>query len=153
MCDTNGCKNDQSYFYAARTTIPVSQAIAAYYLIEKAKELLAPAVLSSGVNLIKSERERQISEEGWTPEHDDSHRKHEMALAAMSYVAVVAAPDEEGDESGKVRPCHDWPWANKWWKPSDDPIRNLVKAGALIAAEIDRIQRIKNLCPAKESHD
>jgi hypothetical protein len=38
---------------------------------------------------------------------------------------------------------NDWPkeWNVDWWKPSDDPIRNLVKAGALIAAEIDRLQR------------
>jgi hypothetical protein len=36
-----------------------------------------------------------------------------------------------------------WPWAEKWWKPSEDQVRNLVKAGALIAAEIDRIQRLK----------
>jgi hypothetical protein len=34
-----------------------------------------------------------------------------------------------------------WPWDPSWWKPSPDPIRNLVKAGALIAAEIDRLQR------------
>lgn len=36
----------------------------------------------------------------------------------------------------------DWPWADSWWKPSTDPVRNLVKAGALVAAEIDRYQRI-----------
>lgn len=30
----------------------------------------------------------------------------------------------------------------KWWKPSDDPIRNLVKVSALIAAEIDRLKRL-----------
>jgi hypothetical protein len=35
-----------------------------------------------------------------------------------------------------------WPWDQDWWKPSPDPIRNLVKAGALIAAEIDRLQRL-----------
>lgn len=37
-----------------------------------------------------------------------------------------------------------WPWDAKWWKPSDDPIKNLVKSGALIAAEIDRLQNIKS---------
>lgn len=36
-----------------------------------------------------------------------------------------------------------WPWDENWWKPSLDPIRNLVKAGALLAAEIDRLQRSK----------
>lgn len=98
----------------------------------------------SGVKLIQRERARQMSEEGWTPAHDDTHKKHELALAASSYLNAVASPDEEGDENGKVRPCWDWPWAKKWWKPSDDPIRNLVKAGALIAAEIDRLQRAKS---------
>lgn len=33
-----------------------------------------------------------------------------------------------------------WPWERNWWKPSDDPIKDLIKAGALIAAEIDRLQ-------------
>jgi hypothetical protein len=37
-----------------------------------------------------------------------------------------------------------WPWDNKYWKPSEDKVRNLVKAGALIAAEIDRLQRLNN---------
>lgn len=37
-----------------------------------------------------------------------------------------------------------WPWDRKWWKPSqDDQVKNLIKAGALIAAEIDRLQNIK----------
>ena len=36
----------------------------------------------------------------------------------------------------------DWPWSDKWWKPKDK-IRDLVRAGALIAAEIDRLQRLK----------
>jgi hypothetical protein len=37
-----------------------------------------------------------------------------------------------------------WPWDYDWWKPSDDPIRNLTKAGALIAAEIDRLNRLRH---------
>jgi hypothetical protein len=36
-------------------------------------------------------------------------------------------------------PPPNWPWDAKWWKPSVDHVRNLVKAGALIAAEIDRM--------------
>ena len=40
-----------------------------------------------------------------------------------------------------------WPWHRCWWKPSDDPIRNLVKAGALLAAEIDRLQAIRDEPP------
>lgn len=111
----------------------------------KTEELAAVASsdLLAGVELIKAERLRQISQEGWTPDHDDTHRKHELGLAALSYLNCAVSPDEEGDENGKARPCWDWPWAKKWWKPSDDPIRNLVKAGALIAAEIDRLERLK----------
>jgi hypothetical protein len=42
-----------------------------------------------------------------------------------------------------------WPWDQKWWKPSDDPVKNLVKAGALIAAEIDRLQTLSTPSPSK----
>jgi hypothetical protein len=35
-----------------------------------------------------------------------------------------------------------WPWSFEWWKPKDR-IRNLVRAGALIAAEIDRLQAMQ----------
>lgn len=40
-----------------------------------------------------------------------------------------------------------WPWEPGWWKPGKgnsyaDRVRELVKAGALIAAEIDRLQMV-----------
>lgn len=103
--------------------------------------------MKTGTQLITEERERQISQEGWTDHHDDDHSSFELTNAAISYAAHVVSPDEEGDENGKPRPCFDWPWAMEWWKPSEDPIRNLVKAGALIAAEIDRLQRKPELPP------
>jgi hypothetical protein len=99
--------------------------------------------LLSGAELILCERQRQIDGEGWTLEHDDKHTDNELAKAADSYLNTVTIPDEEGDENGKMRPAWDWPWDKNWWKPSADPIRNLVKAGALIAAEIDRLKRLK----------
>ena len=46
-----------------------------------------------------------------------------------------------------LRSCRDgapylWPWRPSWWKPTpDDRVRELVKTGALIAAEIDRLRR------------
>lgn len=85
-----------------------------------------------GVNLIESERERQIYREGWTEEHDDKHVNNELALAAACY----AVPD--------VFSQGYWPptWNLSWYK-STTRIRDLVKAGALIAAEIDRLQRIE----------
>jgi hypothetical protein len=105
----------------------------------------------SGTTLITEERKRQIQQEGWFADHDDRHKRHQLTMAAISYACAVAHPDEWAEENGKLPgPTSDWPWGKKWWKPSADPVRNLVKAGALIAAEIDRIQRIpkckKNPC-------
>lgn len=105
-----------------------------------------------GAALIAAERLRQIEQEGWTPEHDDQHVRGEMGMAGAVYAFYAADLlleeflPEMGDE-GTI--SHLWPWDAEWWKPSisssatetDAPIRNLVKAGALIAAEIDRLQR------------
>lgn len=38
--------------------------------------------MKTGIDLITEERERQIREEGWTPEHDDGHRSGELNDAA-----------------------------------------------------------------------
>lgn len=87
----------------------------------------------NGIELIAEERLRQVSQEGWTKYHDDRHVYHELAHAAICY----AKPGIRAQTPANPP----WPWAPEWWKPSEDRIRNLVKAGALIAAEIDRLQR------------
>lgn len=107
------------------------------FLMEKTTEFRIIGK-DSGVALIADERLRQIKVEGWTPEHDDAHEDGELADAASCYAYVSNYEHPEG-----VRVPEDWPWDRKWWKPSANPIRNLVKAGALIAAEIDRLQRKK----------
>ena len=84
---------------------------------------------------VLAERQRQISAEGWTPEHDDEHDDSEMALAASWYAASPFIRYEL-DEKG----LGFWPWSQEWWKPGDRR-RELVKAGALILAEIERIDR------------
>jgi hypothetical protein len=97
--------------------------------------------IKSGVELITEERNRQEKEKWYWPSHDDRHTRFTLTRAAMSYAAVVGAPDREAKKLSESAPTDDWPV--KWkWKPSDDPIRNLVKAGALIAAEIDRLLRL-----------
>lgn len=99
-----------------------------------------------GVALIAEERQRQVSVEGWTPEHDAKHDCGELADAAMCYATVAGATArgataEEYTDSEEMMKEIGWPFDFQFWKPSDDPIRNLVKAGALIAAEIDRLKR------------
>lgn len=105
-------------------------------------DLCSSCAAASGEGLVRKEVFRQLVSEGWTEEHDDRHEKGELLLAAISYAGAVAWPDEN-PEKGKPRPCDDWPWARKWWKPSDEPIRNLVKAAALVIAEIARRRRLE----------
>lgn len=98
-----------------------------------------PAHVYTGTELIVRERRRQQSEEGWTPEHDDTHVNGELANAAIAYL-LHEKPRKKVKRNG---PPLFWPWDAKWWKPKDR-IRNLERAGALIAAEIDRLQRLEN---------
>ena len=94
-----------------------------------------------------AERQRQISEEGYAAEHDDQHVAGEMADAAACYAAVLIEMRVVWDESG--REFHDvpvgWPrsWSFRWWKPKDRR-RDLVRAGALIIAEIERLDRARS---------
>jgi len=92
----------------------------------------------SAIDDIAAERRRQAEAEGWTPEHDDQHEEGDLADAAACYAAgcIPLAPVEDG--STRLVPL--WPWLAAWWKPSDRR-RDLVKAGALIVAEIERIDR------------
>lgn len=104
-----------------------------------------------GISQLVSERFRQITEEGYSVERDAQLYLHnELAYAASCYldVAIIAA---EALESGNKSSIEDWmnyapavwPWDKRWWKPSKDPIRNLEKAGALIAAQIDVYEKHK----------
>ncbi len=98
--------------------------------------------MKTGIELIAEERHRQISEEGYPAAHDDVHNEEEMAKAAACY----ALP--EADRLWIFGPGRLfqvlWPWDVECWKPTPRKrIRELVKAGALVAAEIDRLQRAK----------
>lgn len=83
---------------------------------------------------ILTERWRQIFDEEWTPEHDDEHDCGEMARAASAYCHSSVF----GSRKNNVPSL--WPWHKKWWKPTTTR-RDLVKAGALIVAEIERLDR------------
>lgn len=84
--------------------------------------------------LIVAERERQVTAEGYTPEHDTDHKPGELAQAGACY-AMEHGPDEQ------VRAVPlDWPWDREWWKPKGIE-RDLVRAGALLAAEVDAHRR------------
>ena len=84
---------------------------------------------------VLAERRRQIEGEGWTREHDNAHDSGELAMAAVSYTLTAAGMDPEG-----VRTDF-FPFHLRWWKPTTAR-RDLVKAAALIVAEIERLDRL-----------
>lgn len=92
--------------------------------------------LSQALADVAAERLRQQQEEGWTPEHDDQHRHGELARAAASY----AVSNRETDASDRSTVPTLWPWSYEWWKPKGRR-RNLVRAAALLIAEIERLDR------------
>jgi hypothetical protein len=98
----------------------------------------------TGAELIAAERERQVREEAWSPADDAGWTDGQLAAAADAYIRDLWGQDGKyaGDAPfPRDDPPDDWPWAGVWWKPTpDDPVRQLTKAGALIAAEIDRLQ-------------
>lgn len=117
-------------------------------------------VLPSGINRgtvvaltdVVAERERQITEKGWDAAHDDfEHRDGALAKAAAAYAYGSALPEiarshhhaamRSGIVLGFISTLRLlWPWALIEYKPKT-PRRELVKAGALILAEIERLDR------------
>jgi hypothetical protein len=89
----------------------------------------------NGAQLIADERRRQVLVEGWSPEHDDGHADGELAAVAAGLALDGFARLDN--------PAFGGPW-DPWHliaKHRGNRIRQLVIAGALIAAEIDRLER------------
>lgn len=103
----------------------------------------SPRPALDGNALLMEERWRQKTEEGWTAEHDDEHASGELAQAGNCYRDIgngsvgTSGPDVDQSEASVPQ---DWPWEQQWWKPKTR-LRNLVRAGALYQAEIDRLCR------------
>jgi hypothetical protein len=110
-----------------------------------------------GAARIKAERSRQIEEEGFLSDHDAGHGAAELVRAAIAYAGTALPPVpntgeervvyirqelHEGGRDNLVAFTDIWPegWAPEWDKrDGGSVVRNLTKAGALIAAEIDRL--------------
>ena len=96
------------------------------------------ALISRAIADVMAERVRQTTAEGWTAEHDDQHSDGALALAASCYARYA------GRDMIMPRAPHTpmlWPFDPTWWKPTT-PRRDLVKAAALILAEIERLDRV-----------
>ena len=95
---------------------------------------------SDAMRDVLAERHRQVTVEGWTAEHDDQHDRGELARAACCYAYESATRDYALEASLSYMPLT-WPWSRKWWKPKSQR-RDLVRAAALLIAEIERLDRI-----------
>jgi hypothetical protein len=95
--------------------------------------------MKTGIEFIAEERQRQVHQEGWTPQHDDQHAEGELASAARCYLHELAARVHRGQPC--MSPPPSWPFETASWKPKPDVVRQLAIVGALVAAEIDRLRR------------
>ena len=89
---------------------------------------------SKGIELIAAERQRQIEEEGYDAIHDYNEMLDNFATGAVAYALHDINPGEAKTW---------WCWDEKLYKPKDR-LRNLVRAGALIAAAIDKMEDYKD---------
>lgn len=107
-----------------------------------------PTMKTQAMQDVIAERRRQIETEGWISQHDDEHTDGSLARAAACYalhagdeaaLASKAIPWRNQDLDG-LPDC--WPdsWDSSWWKPKDMR-RNLVRAAALLIADIERLDR------------
>ena len=96
--------------------------------------------LSTAISDIANERQRQIDLLGWTPEHDDMHdRDNALSRAAACYAVAGLGGSGPFWVTHLQVPQQIWPY--RWeWKPKDRRT-NLVRAAALIVAEIERLDR------------
>lgn len=103
---------------------------------------LGRPVGEDGVSLIARERMRQMTTGRYDAKHDDGHDDGSILDAAVCYADTAAVQVKKGIT--QLPGCYlhkDWPWQRQDWKPSNDPLRNVIRAAALLAAEADRILR------------
>ena len=92
------------------------------------------------------ERQRQLASEGFSLERDDQYKLGELAAAGGRYALFAQSPKFHREAlniagNPKLGAPFGWPWSKDWFKPTDCR-RDLVKAAALIVAEIERLDRI-----------
>ncbi|BEV02236.1 hypothetical protein [Novosphingobium olei] len=112
--------------------------------------IAAAAIIALGGKVltdIACERQRQIEAEGYDPAHDDNHVHGELARHAAVLAIYAALPDLDRAHASTYGPNHYgsrllWPWAYTAFKLADRR-RDLVKAAALIIAEVQRLDRIE----------
>lgn len=98
------------------------------------------------LKLLSDERQRQIDKYGYTDDHilttTEDYSDGELAMAAAAY----CCSNRWVSKDYGYLPDMLFPWADEYFKPSpDDRIKELIKAGAMILAEIKRLKFLSTL--------
>lgn len=136
------------YFHDRDSLANALNNVPAYY--DLSAELIADTIFNNKENThqvsaaqadIISERQRQITDEGFTPEQDDKYDREELVSAAISYIRLATIWKDKDPVS--YRNCcapMSWPWSPEWWKPTN-PRRDMIKGIALLIAALERRDR------------
>ncbi|MNQ66735.1 hypothetical protein D3C85_812340 [compost metagenome] len=91
-----------------------------------------------GVELIAIERKRQVDDLNWDYTDKELYDNNQLSTAGLVYALSEEDKSWFEHEIGINFPKLFWPWNDKYYKPTPKyRVRELVKAGSLIAAQID----------------
>ena len=95
-----------------------------------------------GIATIVAERRRQIEKFDWSPQHDDQYKEGELLLYAQYWMTMPELGVARQHAKETLQSLQQTGWEDEWFKYDErTPIERLARAGALIAAEIDRLKR------------
>lgn len=97
--------------------------------VEALVKMLESCTGTKAIHDVIAERQRQQTVKGFSTEQDDTYVGFQLSAAAICYIEPMEAENY-------------WPadWYDDSFKPTDTR-RNLIKAAALIIAEIERLDR------------
>lgn len=89
------------------------------------------------------ERQRQIITHRYDQEHDDAHDWGELAVAAVVYVDASLTNSKGKCYLSAKQLQKRWPWDSRF-KAASSRRSNLLKAVAMLVAEIERLDRVQS---------
>lgn len=140
--------HENGLYFHDRDSLANAINVPAYY--DLSAELIADEIFNNKENTLQvsaaatdviAERQRQITDEGFTPEQDDKYDREELVSAAISYIRLATIwKDKDPDCYRKSSAPMSWPWSPEWWKPTN-PRRDMIKGIALLIAALERRDR------------
>lgn len=108
---------------------------------ELSKQIMQALCITPGVEPVLYERCAMMNTPGHT-RTEDIYTLAQLLQGALCYAETALVQIQKGVTN--LPPCYvhkDWPWERKDFKPGNDPLENLAKAGAFLVAETERLMR------------